>query len=50
MTIKPTNTQADKKPYERPRLIRYGDIREITKSIGMTGMADGATHGANKTQ
>ena len=50
MTIKPTKEQADKKSYERPRLVVYGDIREITKSIGMTGAADGAAHGSNKTQ
>jgi hypothetical protein len=39
-----------KKPYEPPRLVVYGDIREIAKSVGMTGMADGAAHGNNKTQ
>lgn len=51
MTIKLTKTEAsEKKPYERPRLDVYGDIREIAKSIGMSGMADGATHGATKTQ
>ena len=54
MTIKPTNpTNAEstnKKPYERPRLDVFGDIREIAKSIGMIGMADGATHGGTKTQ
>jgi hypothetical protein len=50
LTIKPTKEQADKKSYERPRLVVYGDIREITKSIGMSGGADGATHGSTKTQ
>lgn len=54
MTIKlpgATNRDAsDKKPYERPRLDVYGDIREIAKSIGMSGMADGAVHGSTKTQ
>ena len=39
-----------KKPYERPRLEVYGDIRQIAKSIGMSGMADGATHTNTKTQ
>ncbi len=39
-----------RKVYESPRLDIYGDIREITKSVGKTGMADGATHGNTKTQ
>ena len=39
-----------RKAYESPRLDVYGDIREITKSVGMSGMADGATHGGTKTQ
>ena len=39
-----------KKPYEPPRLIVYGDIRDIAKAVGKIGMSDGATHGSNKTQ
>lgn len=54
LTIKPTDATkrgpGDKKPYERPRLDVYGDIREIAKSIGKSGMADGAAHGNTKTQ
>lgn len=53
LTIKPTNAAMEagnKKPYERPRLDVYGDIREIAKSIGGTGMNDGAVHGNIKTQ
>lgn len=43
-------TTRPRKAYESPRLETYGDIREITKSVGMTGMNDGATHGNTKTQ
>jgi asparagine synthase (glutamine-hydrolysing) len=53
VTIKPVNGKSEgneKKPYERPRLDVYGDVREIAKSIGKIGMADGATHGNTKTQ
>lgn len=39
-----------KKPYETPRLVVYGDIRDIAKSVGKNGMLDGAAHGNNKTQ
>ena len=39
-----------KKPYESPRLEVYGDIRDLTDSVGMTGSADGAAMGNNKTQ
>ena len=38
-----------KKPYEPPRLVVYGDIREIAKSVGKTGQSDGATHVNTKT-
>jgi hypothetical protein len=31
-----------KKPYEKPRLETYGDIREITKAGGVMGMMDNA--------
>jgi hypothetical protein len=35
-----------KKPYETPRLFVYGDIREITKTVGTTSKtADGGTKG-----
>ena len=29
-----------KKPFVEPRLVRYGDIRQITEAIGKTGAAD----------
>ena len=53
MTPKPTSlteSGAARKPYETPRLEVYGDIREIAKSVGMTGGSDGASHGSTKTQ
>ena len=30
-----------KKKYQNPKLIIYGDIKKITKSIGRTGNPDG---------
>jgi hypothetical protein len=52
--MKSTNTDKSdagrKKPYERPRLDVYGDIRDIATSIGMIGQADGGTHANTKTQ
>lgn len=30
-----------KRPYRRPTLTRYGDIRAITRAVGFQGAADG---------
>ena len=53
MTSKSTNLNGvgpAKKPYERPRLEVYGDIREVTDSVGMrSDSGDGAAHGNTKT-
>lgn len=38
-----------KRPYQRPRLESYGNIKEITLAVGMTGANDGSTHGNNRT-
>ncbi|HKY23498.1 MAG TPA: hypothetical protein VJM31_19940 [Vicinamibacterales bacterium] len=39
-----------KRPYQTPRLDVYGDIREVTDSVGMKSMkADGATGMNTKT-
>jgi hypothetical protein len=46
----PAKSDPNKKPYQRPRLDVYGDVREIAKSIGMLGGPDGATHANTKTQ
>ena len=43
------NLKPKKKVYQKPRLIAYGDIREITKVTGGTlGMNDGGS-GKDKT-
>jgi hypothetical protein len=39
----PECAEAPKKPYRKPRLITYGDIREITQAVGTTGNPDGVT-------
>jgi hypothetical protein len=31
----------DKKPYHKPEVIVYGNIREITRNIGSKGALDG---------
>jgi hypothetical protein len=37
--VKPT--ESTKKPYSRPRLEVYGNLREITQTAGKTGKSDG---------
>ena len=37
--LKPTGSI--KKPYSRPQLEVYGNLREITQSAGKTGKSDG---------
>jgi hypothetical protein len=53
MTTKSPSFKDDgpaKKPYERPRLEVYGDIREVTDTLDRAGVADSG-HGTsmNKT-
>jgi|SoiMetStandDraft_5_1073268.scaffolds.fasta_scaffold528485_1 hypothetical protein len=38
-------TRETKKAYLTPQLQIYGDLREITKSVAITGAMDGATGG-----
>ncbi len=33
-------TPQEKKPYHPPVVEEYGDVRELTKNVGMTGMND----------
>ncbi len=33
--------EPSEKPYQTPRLVSYGNIREITKNIGPKGSLDG---------
>ena len=48
-STKPDQTQKPRKPYTPPKLVHYGDIREITKAMGGTiGMNDGGS-GKDKT-
>jgi hypothetical protein len=53
MTTKSETLKEDRparKPYERPRLDVYGDIREMTVAVNMTGPdADGTVHGQTKS-
>ena len=34
-------TQETKKPYHKPEVIVYGNIREVTRNLGPKGNADG---------
>ena len=42
----PSADKNGKKPYESPQLVVYGDIRDLTKSAGNTGVPDGG-HGVH---
>lgn len=39
--------QTPKKRYENPRLVRYGDLVEVTQSFGNMGHNDNAITGHN---
>ena len=49
-TNKPTTTDKAKKPFHHPKLVAYGNIREITQAVGNMGNTDGGTMGTQKTQ
>lgn len=40
-TDKPSNPEQIKKPYHRPEVVVYGNIREITRNVGPKGANDG---------
>jgi hypothetical protein len=40
---------AAKRPYEKPRLTVYGDLRLRTLAMGGGNFADGGVHPTNKT-
>lgn len=42
------NPQPRKRAYRPPKLIVYGDIRELTQSVGGMGMLDGGAVGGMK--
>jgi len=39
-TDQPSNQAAPKKPYSKPRLEVYGDLRKITGHVGLRGRPD----------
>lgn len=40
-TVAQATPEEFKKPYHRPEVIVYGNIREITKNLGPKGNSDG---------
>ena len=40
-TDQPRNPDQPKKPYHKPEVIVYGNIREITRNVGPKGALDG---------
>jgi hypothetical protein len=40
---------SEQKPYSSPQLVTYGDVREITRTAGMTTGADDGGKGFDKT-
>jgi hypothetical protein len=44
-----TPDKPTKKPYNRPQLQVYGDLREITQTVGKTGQTDGGSSPVNHT-
>lgn len=51
--MKPNDTSTPakkKKPYRRPVLHVYGDIRAITRAVGTTGLADGGNGQMKRTR
>ena len=37
----PDKPEENRKPYHKPELVAYGNIREITRNIGPKGNSDG---------
>jgi hypothetical protein len=42
-------SESTKKPYETPKLSVYGDIREITQTVGNMSTTDGGSGSTAKT-
>ena len=40
---KHTDDKIAKKPYHKPELVVYGNIRELTRNVGTKGPKDGGT-------
>ena len=47
---KKTSKEKTKKPFHRPKLITYGNIREITQNVGNAGNLDGGTGMKQRSQ
>ena len=47
--MKPELREPTKKLYKRPQLFVYGDVREITRTVGDMGQLDGGTGMNSKT-
>lgn len=43
MTMSSNDKNTPKKAYQRPRLVTYGAIREITQAVGIYMRRDGGT-------
>lgn len=43
------NTRVNQSVYSAPKLISYGDVREITQAVGNMGAADGGGGATAKT-
>jgi hypothetical protein len=41
--MKQPSTNSTKKPYQSPKLLVYGDLTEMTKSLGRVGQLDGGS-------
>lgn len=44
-----SDRRAPRKPYQRPKLTIYGDLREITQTAAAKGRTNDMTTGMNKT-
>ncbi len=45
----PEKPKAKRRSYRAPTLTRYGDIRDITRSVGNMGNSDGGSPPMHKT-
>lgn len=46
---KQPDPKSPKKPYHAPVLERYGDVRQLTKTVGTKGMNDPGSPSTTKT-
>ena len=40
-TVEQVNEQEVRKPYHKPEVVVYGNIREVTRNVGPKGALDG---------